>query len=448
MAPPPTNSYDSKKAEVKSKIQNKEYKGTAQDLYLLAALLAQFRPKDSLPVCLLCHSVAEGNFPLGHLTPKSILKQDKAISFADLNRGKQIGVSTMGYRAFCQKCEQRFSCFGEVHFTEKLFLPFFENQDEAIEKVEVVEKCGLSWLYFVIISIVWRNWCFIPNAGGFTNTLEYLREFLLEFPSRTKNIDEKVALFIFAMNSKVQSNLENDSETLARFFNNMYFADFSFQGGAWIFLGPMHFLMVYNDKGIGELKGLFPEDELTQAESCRIKSTDKTISIANKEERFFPMAMYEPIIYLGLSCLSKLTRIPSPEENVNLQLPPVPATELPLLPSDCIYEYEDFLLPGYFEKTFHENIIGTSIGTIVGARRTQSRNKERIVFVALKRLVNGVGPLTMALNVNANEKVSYLQGVHVPPSIKLNGTDLSEIPFKELIEDIIRLLIIKGKAKW
>ena len=103
----------------------------------------------------------------------------------------------MGYRAFCSKCEGRFSDHGEViNLNSKVVKPFYKNQDEAIEvdaRVDVRDNVnGNPWLYFCFISIVWRCLCFNQHAKDVLfNTLECLREFLLKYPNYDHDIDSK-----------------------------------------------------------------------------------------------------------------------------------------------------------------------------------------------------------------------------------------------------------------
>jgi hypothetical protein len=409
-------------------------------------------------------------FGLGHLIPNSILKQCELKYFVDVNQGKESSVSRMGYRAFCSKCEGRFSDHGEViNLNSKVVKPFYKNQDEAIEvdaRVDVRDNVnGNPWLYFCFISIVWRCLCFNQHAkGSLFNTLEYLRKFLLKYPKYDDHdIDSKVALFVFAPNSQLESKWKEDNETYKRFFDHMCAAicdcSRSDHTAAWVFMGPIHILMIYKSED-GDLHGpfgLLTKADLDSAkEFCIIKSTDDKISIRKKQARFFPMSMYPGIVDLGKKVLSDTVRVPSKKTAIDSTLPPVQATHLFLLPQSVSYTDGNFSVPkSHYQTTFSYSDNQTGL-KIVGARRSKSSNGEKIIFVALEGSIkyvdddgeNKTGPLAMALNVGDDGKVSYLKGVNIPPKEKVGGQDLNEIRYKQIIEKRMDQLIKDDVAKW
>ena len=381
--------------------------------------------------------------------------------FVDVNQGKESSVSRMGYRAFCSKCEGRFSNHGEVHLNPRFFKQFYENQDKAIE-VDVRDNVNgnpVPWLYFCFISIVWRCLCFNQHAKDVLfNTLECLREFLLKYPNYDHDIDSKMNLFVFAPNSQLESKWKEDNETCKRFFDRTFAAICDFSNSdhtaAWVLMGPIHILMIYKseDDDLHGLFGLTKADLDSAKEFCIIKSTDDKISIRKKQARFFPMSMYPGIVDLGKKVLSDTVRVPSKKTAIDSTLPPVQATHLFLLPQSVSYTDGNFSIPkSHYQTTFFHNQTGLKI---VGARRSNSSNGEKIIFVALEGSIkyvdddgqNKTGPLAMALNVGDDGKVSYLKGVNIPPKEKVGGQDLNKIRYKQIIE---KDQLIKGDvAKW
>ena len=60
----------------------------------------------------------------------------------------------------------KFSDEGEVNLNPQLFQPFHEKQNDSIE-VDVCDNDGnRPWLYFCLISIIWRCLCFVPSCQG------------------------------------------------------------------------------------------------------------------------------------------------------------------------------------------------------------------------------------------------------------------------------------------
>ena len=444
-------------------LQFKNNQLEAVDLYTLASLLASWKSNASLPVCLLCQKEKPGKngFGLGHLIPHSILKESALKSFVHLSQGKESGLSNMGYRAFCSGCEQRFSGQGEVNFNPKLFEPFHENQNDPIE-VNVCDNDGNPWLYFCLISIVWRCLCFVPSCQIYIEMLEYLRSFLLNYPNldpQCRDIDSKVKFYVFAPNSELESECKGDNEAYKRYFDQLYTARFECDdpgivmfAAAWVYMGPIHILMTWCkvNGGRGRPFDISREDlDEAEEELCVFKRTDKTICIKNKQKRFFPMSVYPDIVKWGNGVISKTLRIPS-KDNVTLEPLVIQATNLPLLPKAVQYVTGCFKLPDQFKKTF---CYTEEYFTIVGARRGE---REQIVFVCFQEAIKHSspdgkpvhGPLAMALNVDDNGKLSYLKDVNIPSKEKCNGQDLNQIPYKVHIEAIIDALKKDGTAKW
>jgi hypothetical protein len=265
-------------------------------------------------------------------------------------------------------------------------------------------------------------------------------------------------LFVFAPNSQLESKWKEDNETCKRFFDRTFAAICDFSNSdhtaAWVLMGPIHILMIYKseDDDLHGLFGLTKADLDSAKEFCIIKSTDDKISIRKKQARFFPMSMYPGIVDLGKKVLSDTVRVPSKKTAIDSTLPPVQATHLFLLPQSVSYTDGNFSIPkSHYQTTFFHNQTGLKI---VGARRSNSSNGEKIIFVALEGSIkyvdddgqNKTGPLAMALNVGDDGKVSYLKGVNIPPKEKVGGQDLNKIRYKQIIE---KDQLIKGDvAKW
>jgi hypothetical protein len=295
----------------------------------------------------------------------------------------------------------------------------------------------------------------------YVEALEYLRSFLLGYPDhRIKDIDSKVTLFVFATNQEVERKWKGENKTYERFFDNMASAKCAridccnlFNIAVWVFMGPVHILMIYSNTGGGLIIHApfkMTDADLNEArQQCIIKSTETKFSIKSKQERFFPLSAYDMIVSFGNDAISRTAPIKS-KESVDLTLPPIPATTVLLLPKSVAYDSTGFKIPDCFQTTFtHETKDVPE--RIVGAVRGKS---EKIVFVCLERVVKYVergnkkyGPLVMALNVDDNGKISYLKDVQPITKEKCN-LDLSEIPYKQLIEDKIEMLIQKGIATW
>ena len=421
---------------------------------MLASFLAKWESNKSLPVCLLCQraQAPEKGFPLGHLIPHSILRQSKLSMFADVCNGKESGIARMGYRAFCSVCEDVFCKYGERHLNPKFFKKFHDQQDNELT-VDFGENG--NWLYFAIISIVWRCLCFMPYCKSFSEILEDLRKFLDINSDYHDDIDSRVRIYLFAPNNELESKLKAGNEAYTNFFQEMYtvgFCDVDSDNGShmyvWVFMGPIHILMTYSSTDGIPWPPMITKEDLDNAECCRLKYTDKTFCVKKKQERFFPLSMYEPIITFGRNAISQTIRIKKKEEKSFV----IGATQVMLLPKYVKYENGNFSIPEHFTAKFF-CFLQLSNTSILGA--CSRRKNERVIFIALENVVidrendeTKNGPLAMALKVNDGGKVSYLDGVHVPSKDECDGYDFSEIPFKDFIEKTIEELIKSGKAKW
>ena len=176
--------YDDQRTKVSSQLKNNQLQPV--DLYFLASLLAAWRTSDTLPVCLLCQTAEAPNdkkFQLGHIIPHSVLKTLKLKYFAHRNQGKESVISNMGYRAFCGECEERFSSQGEQYFNPEFFAPFYKSQDNMIT-VNVRDKDGNPWMYFFLVSVVWRSLCFASDCQIFIEIVSYVKD--AKIPSAKK----------------------------------------------------------------------------------------------------------------------------------------------------------------------------------------------------------------------------------------------------------------------
>ena len=215
----------------------------------------------------------------------------------------------------------------------------------------------------------------------------------------------------------------------------------------WVFMGPIHILMKY-----GNVSNELDRDEKAQA--CVIRSTTSEFTIPKKNDRFFPMAMYDRITMLGRDILSKTVRIRPSTKDVEISTPPVMATNFFLLPTSVSYikVKREFCIPEFYEFKFKFSSEDESVN-IAGALQ----GKDKVIFVAFDNAVEysedgnmKYGPLALALKVDINGNninVSYQKGVYIPPKEKC-GHDLTNIPYKETIEELISCWILEEKAKW
>ena len=195
----------------KKVIEQKKLPGEVSpaDLYKLAVLMSRWAATDDLPMCLLCR---ESNKKLkkGHIYPLSVLKTLEIKGeqrYTDIFRGAELqGASNCAYSVFCGDCEKIFQQ-GENYFNKKFFKPFCGNVggQHKISVTETRSESSFPWLYYCLISIIWRVLCFVPKIkdnGTCIEVLESLRSYLLDW----KN-DGTVKLFLFAPNSEVDKKL-------------------------------------------------------------------------------------------------------------------------------------------------------------------------------------------------------------------------------------------------
>ena len=225
-------SYDSEDYKLlrKAVIDQKDKKKLVpSDLYNLASLLARWKVTDKLPVCLLCRDLSKQPSQLGHIFPHSVLREAGQDKFFDFIRGTVAGISRMGYHLFCPDCENIFKQ-GEDSFNPRFFKQLFKSPEKKIvvKATDDLKGKNFPWLYFMLISIVWRSLCVIPECGNFIEMLECLREYLsVNWEASRGTLDKKVKLFLFAPNSEINKKLSKDNPLFHRYFYNMFFAIFN-----------------------------------------------------------------------------------------------------------------------------------------------------------------------------------------------------------------------------
>lgn len=418
------------------------------DLYKLALLMSRWAPTAELPLCLLCRR-SNKKLRKGHIFPKSVLetleskaeKEGKAsIIYMDHSRGAQIqGASSCAYRVFCGDCEQVFQQ-GEVHFNNNFFAPLCVNVGGKHEISVTLEESSFPWLYFCLISMIWRSLCFVPDMKDdktCIEVLEYLRSYLLDW--KNVNIDGRVALFLFVPNCEVDEKLVAGSEINKWWFYNWLFftteiiknhdKTINFLSG-WLILGPLHVVMLYRDdisalvEGYDFFKGWKETSSLTP-ETNRI-------TIPDKEGRFFPVAVGDSIIQLGKLVASSKTRLPLAGQTCTNDSPSLRAAFQHWLPKDISYVRDRgrFSFNNFFEEKWEKELKMK----IVKAER--KKNKEEILFVVVQDVVNEKGELAMGLHVNADGTVEFMKGVNVPKSsFNWNSNDP---PFKNTIQGFLK----------
>jgi len=187
---------------------------------------------------------------------------------------------------------------------------------------------------------------------------------------------------------------------------------------------------MYSEENFNSYKGNeeFEEWELL---SMLTTATDK-FTIGKKTTRIFPVKYYDDIVKIGNNLLSATTRLPSAGKQLTSSSPVWQGTELLLLPKDVSYNSSEvtfaFNADIYKER---ENIVNVGAGSRFKIDRVK-RGTEKIIFVAVKGALENGGDLAMGLNVNDDGTVQYMKGVHIPASVV--GVDLTQPPFKEVIE--------------
>ena len=441
-----TSTCDSEKyKKLKEKVEGQKKRReevSPGDMYDLAPLMARWAVYDRLPICLLCRKLDSKPKTLGHIIPHSVLKEAGRDKAFDHIRGAEMPVSKMGYYAFCEGCEKLFQQ-GEVYFNKEFFRPFLANVDG---KTEVnVTNDSFPWLYYCLISIIWRLLCFVPheNSGCIRiQALEYLRNYLLNWKEETGEIDARVKLLLFAPSCLVDEMLK-DNEVNRRCFYEM------FTGGifqppsdspnvlpVWLFCGPLHVNMLYLECGFtadSSVKG-FEDSVLTT-------KTNK-FTIEDKKTRIFPAVYYKTVVDFGAPILSATSRLPSAGKKADSTSPVFQAVYFHLLPKDISYDRKhnifDFRKDMFEKKGCHQR----DAFSITEVKR--KGNNEKIVFVAIRGGLKNGGEYAMGLNVNTDGTVQYMKGVNVPPKDVVKGVDLSEPPFKEAIEKLLKDLNLVG----
>ena len=424
---------DLKKKVMEQKKHGKEV--SPDDMYKLASLMARWAVTDRLPICLLCRKLDRKPKGLGHIIPHSVLKEAGRQKFFDHVRGAEGGVSNFGYYAFCKDCEKVFQQ-GEDYFNPEFFQPFLANVDGKIEK-NVKNDSQFPWLYYCLISIIWRMLCFIPENSKYITALEYLRNYLLNWETDPGEIDTRVKLFLFAPNCKIDEKLK-DNEVNRRFFYKMFAGNiFSVPVGypnvtpLWLFCGPLHVYMLY--KGCDWSDNVFKDGLLTTKTS--------KFTIEDKKTRVFPAEYYKALVDFGTFILSATSRLPSSGTEASSTSPVFQGAYLHLLPKDLSYEREhnvfQFINDGFIVNgdAYHREAF-----TITEVER--KGNKEKIVFVAIPNVLASGGEVAMGLKVNTDGTVEYMQGVRIPPNVV--NVDLSVPPFKEIIEELLKDLNLVG----
>lgn len=404
------------------------------DMYRLAVLMARWATNHRLPICLLCRELDKQPKTLGHTIPHSVLKAAGRETFFDHFRGVEGGVSNCGYYAFCKGCEEVFQQ-GEVYFNSEFFKPFFANVDAKIEK-NVTLNDSFPWLYYCLISIIWRSLCFVPANSNCIEVLEYCRSYLLNW--RTLKIDERVKLFLFAPNHEID-RLLGGNQVYEHFFYHSF--SFTILGSSyfpsdpkflpfWLFCGPLHILMLYSEHNFScmESNECFQEWE---AKSL-LTSKTKKITIEDKKSRIFPVVYYDQVIESGLYNMTYTTRLPSAAKNSNSESPILEGKFLHLLPKDTSYNRVNKSFD--FSTDMFEKKDDRLFGEVRITKVARKGNNEKIVFVAFPSGLTNGGEVALGLRVKADYTVEYMKGVFLPKNTNL---DLSKPPFKELIERIL-----------
>ena len=433
----------------KKVIEQKKLPGEVSpaDLYKLAVLMSRWAATAHLPMCLLCR---ESNKKLqkGHIYPNSVLEtleKKGEQRYTDIFRGAEWqGASKCAYHVFCGDCEKIFQQ-GENYFNKKFFASFCENVggQHKISVTETRSESSFPWLYYCLISIIWRALCFVPKIkddGTCIEVLEYLRSYLLDW----KKVEiDRVKLFLFAPNCEVDKKLEAGSEV-----NKVFFYEWAFFTtellkmcqnpnetnkflSGWLFLGPLHVFMLYSEDNFAFMEGYKTFEEWKENSSLTPETNEFTIP--DKEGRIFPVDFCDKIIELGALVASVKARQPSADQNYNNGSRVLDAVFGHWLPKDISYDRVrdrfSFNTNMFVEKDQRELKM-----KIVKAER--KANKEQILFVVVQGVVNGTGELAMGLHVNADGTVEFMKGVNVPK--RAFGWNSNDPPFKNTIEGLLR----------
>ena len=391
-------------------------------------------------MCVLCRDVTKKPTQLGHIIPHSVLKEAGRDMFFDFTRGTEAGVSRMGFRAFCGDCEKTFQQ-GEVHFNPKFFSKLHKHPEQKLKETVRLPDNKFPWLYYCLISIIWRSLCFVPENSKFLEVLECLRDYLLNW--QTLKVNAKVKLFLFAPDDEIDQKLGND-KIKGRFFYDMFHflilgkpneIDLNFLCG-WLFCGPLHVCMIYSKDNFSSVNSeweMFIEEWEVMNQ---LTSETKTFTIGNKKSRFFPVVLYEQIVQLGKDRLSSAARLPSVGKVAKGSSSCLEGTKLHLLPKNVSYNRgsNDFEFDsGFFKERTDIDVSPYSFVKIVRVKQ----GSQKIIFVAVKGALRNEGEVAMGLNGNADGTVQYMKGVNIPPPHVVHGVDLNKPPYKENIEELV-----------
>ena len=424
---------DLKKKVMEQKKHGKEV--SPGDMYKLASLMARWAATDRLPICLLCRKLGSKPEGLGHIIPHSVLKEAGREKFFDHVRGAERGVSNFGYYAFCKVCEKVFQQ-GEVR-------PFLANVDGKFQKN--VKNDGFPWLYHCLISIIWRLLCFTPENSKYIEALEYLRIYLLNWEADPGEIDKRVKLCLFAPNCDIDEMLKGN-EVNRRFFYQFFAGtifslppDFPKVLPVWFFCGPLHVNMLYGSVEI--LKAVCSSTKGLEDSFLTTKTNQFTIE--DKKTRIFPAVYYESVVRFGTSIASAITRLPSAGKKADNTSPVLKPDYFHLLPKDVSYDSKlnnfHFSKDRFEKKGCHHR----DAFSITEVKR--KGNNEKIVFVAIRGGLKNGGEFAMGLNVNSDGTVEYMKGVNIPPKNAVIGVDLSVPPFKDEVEELLKVFNVVGE---
>ncbi|KAL9966302.1 hypothetical protein ACROYT_G024355 [Oculina patagonica] len=428
--------------------QKRENKVNPSDLYKLASLLARWKPNDKLPVCLLCRDTSKKPTQLGHIFPHSVLKKAGKKKFFDLTRGTEAGISKLGYHAFCGDCEKRFKQ-GEDWFNPQFFEKLVNNPQEKIQvgATRDLEGKKFPWLYYTLISIIWRLLCFYSSCCEYIEILELFRNYLLDWEASQKAMDSMVELSLFAPNSDV-TEMFNAKELafFHRYFYNTFHPVFrkadrfnKESNGVWayIFCGPLHVKMNYNEEDSKASKSFEEWETLSM-----LTNKDDNFTIGDQDSRIFPVLVHIEFLTEGSRDMSWISQLLLAERDSTSSSPAVQApwtcTYLHLLPRNVSYNAstDKFELSSDIYKEITEIVIDEGQHPKIFIFVKAKRGNEKILFVAVKGGFFGGGEIAMGLNVDPDGKVSCMKGAHVRQAIKCS-IDLKDPPFKKFYTPLL-----------
>lgn len=441
-----STSGSEKYKKLKEKVEGQKKLGkevSPGDMYELAPLMARWAVNDRLPICLLCRKLDSKPITLGHIIPHSVLKEAGRDTIFDHFRGAEMPVSKFGYYAFCKGCEEVFQK-GEVYFNKEFFRPFLANVDGKIE-INVTND-SFPWLYYCLISIIWRLLCFVPHENSTCiqlriQALEYLRNYLFNWEKETGEIDARVKLFLVAPNCQVDEMLK-DNEVNRRFIYEMFSGEtfpvrIGSQNGLSVrlFCGPLHVNMVYMECDLGAEFSVVLKDM-----SGLLTTKTNKFTIEDKKTRIFPTCYYKQVVEFGMANVSATPRLPSAGKKANNTSPVLQAAYFHLLPKDVSYNRKLNIFE--FREDWFEKKGDHRRGAFHITEVRRKGNNEKIVFVAILGGLKNGGEYAMGLNVNSDGTVQYMKGVKIPQNVV--GVDLSFPPYKDEFEKLLKDLNLVG----